>query len=67
MIVVRYSNEVLRPPIINQKFDIPGTYMNPCVKDKRLDLLDFLPNKGFLADSKCLWTSVSIPKYCSMF
>jgi hypothetical protein len=36
MIVVRYSNEVLRPPIINQKFDMPGTYMNPCVKDKRL-------------------------------
>jgi len=71
--VVRYINEVLKPLIIYQKFDNPGINMHACVKDKRLDLLDFLPDiKGFfqtiglqnhhhrcrLAYSKCLWTSV---------
>jgi hypothetical protein len=50
--------------------------MRFCVKDERLDLLDFLPDiKGFfqtiglqnhhhpcrLADSKCLWILVSSP------
>lgn len=71
MMVVRYSNEVLKPLIIYQKFDIPGTYMRTFVEDERLDLLDFLSDiKGFfltiglqnhhhscrLAYSKCLWT-----------
>jgi hypothetical protein len=74
--VVLYSNEVLRPLNIYQKFDIPGLYMRACVKDERLDLLDFLPDiKGSfrtielqnhhhscrLADGKCLWTSVFLP------
>jgi RsiW-degrading membrane proteinase PrsW (M82 family) len=74
--VVCYSNKVLKPLIICQKFDIHGTYMRACVNDERLDLLDFLPDiKGFfqtiglqnhqhscsLTDSKCLWTSVFLP------
>jgi hypothetical protein len=73
MMVVRYSNEVLKPLIIYQKFDIRGTYVPTFVEDKRPDLLDFLPEiKGVfltiglqnnhhscrLAYSKCLWTSV---------
>lgn len=46
MMVVRYSNEVLKPLIIYQKFDILGTYMRTFVEDERL--LDFLPDiKGF--------------------
>jgi hypothetical protein len=76
MMVVLYSSEVLRPLTKYQKFDIPGTYMRACVKDERLDLLDFLPDlKGSfltielqnhhhscrLAYSKCLWTSVFLP------
>jgi hypothetical protein len=69
MMVVRYSNEVLKPLIIYQKFDIRGTYVPTFVEDKRPDLLDFLPEiKGVfltiglqnnhhscrLAYSKCL-------------
>ena len=72
MMVVRYSNEVLRPPIY-EKFYFPGTYMRFCVTDERLDLLDFMPDiKGFfktigfqnhhhccrLADSKWLWNGL---------
>jgi hypothetical protein len=71
MMVVRYSNEVLKLIIIYQKFDIPGTYMRTFVEDERLDLSDFLPDGFFLtiglqnryyscrlAYSKCLGTSV---------
>ena len=40
--VVRYSNEVTKIPIIYQKFDILEQYMRTLVEDERLDLLDFL-------------------------
>ncbi len=76
MMVVRFTNEVLNPLIIYQKFYLLGTYMCACVKDRRLDLLGSMPDimgyfltMGFqyhhpsyrLADSKCLWTSFFLP------
>ena len=45
---VRFSDEVLKLHNIYQKFDIPETSTWVCVKGRRLDLLDFLPDiKGF--------------------